>query len=425
MIEKNLVNFNILLPEIQSFISRNYSNISDGDMLKNYIKQYIIAKNYYVEGYTIGPLVNKLYNEMAEFSFLSALLKRKDIEEININSWNDVEIKLSNGKSYKSKEHFTSPEHANDIIRRIFHSQKKVFDENKNIVTSFLGGNIRITAIHKISCGDKSGVACSIRMVNPQKLDTQNLIDNGTCTINQHLFLSSLFTYGVSIVFAGATGSGKTTIMADIMDIYPTHKRLITIEKDVREFDLVKTDADGNITNNVLHLVTVPSEDKEREITISKLLTASLTMDPDAICVAEMKNEEAWEAQEAARTGHAVLTTTHANSCHEVYTRLTTLCMQKYSHISFDIILSLNVQAFPISVYMQKLDTGERKITEIAESVYDYANKTYKTNTLWRYDFHQEKFLKTGIISKSLQDRLLNNGIPFDVFNKIINKEAI
>ena len=132
------------------------------------------------------------------------------------------------------------------------------------------------------------------------------------CTEEIYEFLAISFVHGISQVYAGATGSGKTTIMADIMSNIPDHRRLITIEKSVREFDLVKRDENGEKINNVVHLVTYESDDSTRCVTMQDLLTKCLTMHPDAICVAEMKNEEAWEAQEAARTGHTVLTTTNA-----------------------------------------------------------------------------------------------------------------
>ena len=37
-------------------------------------------------------LLNKLYTEMAEYSFLTKHIFARGIEEININSWEDIEI---------------------------------------------------------------------------------------------------------------------------------------------------------------------------------------------------------------------------------------------------------------------------------------------------------------------------------------------
>ena len=98
-------------------------------------------------------------------------------------------------------------------------------------------------------------------------------------------------------LITGFLGSGKTTFMADIMSNFPDDRRLITIEKSVREVMLKKYADNGKAINNVVHFVTYESDDPSRCVTMRDLLTKCLTMDPDSICVAEMKNEEAWEAQ--------------------------------------------------------------------------------------------------------------------------------
>lgn len=248
------------------------------------------------------------------------------------------------------------------------------------------------------------------------------------CTEEIYEFLAISFVHGISQVYAGATGSGKTTIMADIMSNIPDHRRLITIEKSVREFDLVKRDENGRKINNVVHLVTYESDDPTRCVTMQDLLTKCLTMHPDAIYVAEMKNEEAWEAQEAARTGHTVLTTTHASSVQGIYPRLATLCMQKHS-TPYPTLISFVTEAFPLAVFLKKLDDGKRHIMEIAECLgCDEKGKVF-TKTLWKYRVDSERivdgktvidgrFVRVNPISKELRERMHENGVPNDVLDR-------
>ena len=150
--------------------------------------------------------------------------------------------------------------------------------------------------------------------------------------------------------------------------------------------------------------------------------------DPDAICVAEMKNEEAWEAQEAARTGHTVLTTTHASSVQGIYPRLATLCMQKHS-TPYPTLISFVTEAFPLAVFLKKLDDGKRHIMEIAECLgCDEKGKVF-TKTLWKYRVDSERivdgktvidgrFVRVNPISKELRDRMHENGVPNDVLDR-------
>ncbi|MCL2637493.1 MAG: CpaF/VirB11 family protein [Oscillospiraceae bacterium] len=435
-VRKNVISFPILLSEAQEYMAKNYASTlydanktDDGsqlerkEKLQQYIKQFIIDNNYYVEGCILADVVDSIYTEMAEYSFLTPYLKSKDIEELNINAWDDIAVHPIGGKPYKLKEHFSSPQHAIDIMRRLLHNNKLVFDESKPIVTGYLDGNIRITATHPIIVGAHIGVSASIRIVNPQKITREQFVQNDTCTEEMHDFLRDCFIYGISQCYAGGTGSGKTTFMADIMSFYPDHKRLITIEKAVREFDLRKFGEAGNVVNNVIHMVTRDSDDSSRNIAILDLVTAALTMHPEALVVAEMKNEEAWEAQEASRTGHTLLTTTHASSTSGIYTRLATLCLQKYANVPFNIILRLVCEAFPIAIFMKQLENGKRHLMEIAECSYKHGDK-YDIRPLWAYEVRDEsrnsdgkititgEFVKKNNISDELMQRLTDNGMP-------------
>ena len=426
-VAKIMIGFEALLRETQSYMSKACGNkLFDSDLkdaMRQLIKQYMKDHNYYVPHMNLAEAADRLYVEMAEYSFLTPLLARKDIEEININSWDDIQIIPSKGQQYKYSEHFSSAQHAVDVVRRMLHNNKLVFDASRPLVTGYLDKNIRISAIHSLIVGDEVGVSVSIRIVNPCKITKQQFIESEMCTEEIYEFLAISFVHGISQVYAGATGSGKTTIMADIMSNYPNHKRLITLEKSVREFDLVKRDENGRVVNDVLHLVTKETDDPAKDVTLSKLLTMCLTMHPNAICVAEMKNDEAWQAQEAARTGHTVLTTTHAGSTEGIYRRLGTLCLQAYPAMSFSVILALVTEAFPIGIYMKQLDDGSRRIMEIAECIYK-GGESYETRSLYRYDILSEErnedgtvkiegqFVKVNAPSESLMKRLRGNGVP-------------
>ena len=431
-----MVSFDQLLKETQEYMSKTYGlelyAADKRDAMKQLIKQFMKDNNYYIASVSLADAAEQLYREMAEYSLLTPLLQRKDIEEININAWDDIQIIPSNGQPYKLEEHFTSPQHALDVVRRMLHNNKLVFDASRPLVTGYLDKNIRISAVHSLIVGDDIGVAVSIRIVNPMKITKQQFIDSEMCTEEMYDFLAISYVHDVSQVYAGGTGSGKTTLMSEIMSNLPDNRRLITIEKSVREFDLVKYDKNGRKRNSVLHFVTYDSDDPSRCVTMRDLLTKCLTMHPDSICVAEMKNEEAWEAQEAARTGHTVLTTTHASSVKGVYPRLATLCMQMYGETPFDILLSFVTEAFPIAVFLKRLDDGKRHIMEIAECTgINREESTAITRTLWKYNVKSEnnvdgkvvidgEFVRVNPISKELYERMHENGVPYDVLQKYI-----
>ena len=69
-----------------------------------------------------------------------------------------------------------------------------------------------------------------------------------------------------------------------------------------------------------------------------------------------MKSAEAFAAQEAARTGHAVITTTHANSCIATYSRMTTQCKMNMTSTMKPLIILL-LKHFLIVAFAKSLKT--------------------------------------------------------------------
>jgi pilus assembly protein CpaF len=158
-----------------------------------------------------------------------------------------------------------------------------------------------------------------------------------------------------------------------------------------------------------------------------KLLETGLTVNPDYICVAEMKSEEAFFAQESARTGHGVTTTIHASSCIATYYRMVTLCKQRYD-MDERTLYNLVTEAFPIVAFSKKLEDNTRHIMEITECEIK-VDGTRAIRTLYKFNVTDNVVLdgklkimghyeKVNEISPSLEKRLLENGMPSGVLTK-------
>ncbi len=370
-----LRSFPEILREVQEYITRHYATTLEGDpeenreLIKSYIQKYLENNRLGVAGMEAWELCELLYGEMTGFSFLSKYLYRDDVEEININQWKDVKITYSNGEILPCKEHFSSPQHAVDVIRRMLHKSGMVFDSAQTIVVGHLSNKIRITVMGDGVIDRDKGLSASIRIVNPKKLTRQQFVFNGTATTEMLDLLVACYCHGVSMCITGATSSGKTTLMSWILGQVPYHKRIVTLEQGCREFDLTAEDGSGNVLNNVVHLVTRPSDDPKQDISLVKLLETTLTINPDCVAVAEMKGAESMQAINAANTGHSVITTIHANSCADTYYRMVTLCKQSYD-MDDATLMGLATKAFPIVAFAKKLEDNSRRVMEISECEY-------------------------------------------------------
>jgi pilus assembly protein CpaF len=437
--------FSDVLNEVQSYISSKYSalvidginNVNTGNdevknQVKRYIGKYLLDYRISVENMTQTELIDALYTEMAEFSFLTKYIFGTGIEEININSWDDIEVQYSNGTSVKIDEKFESPDHAINVVRRMLHVSGMVLDNTSPAILGHLSKNIRIAVLKTPLVDEDVGVAASIRIVNAQKLRKEDFLKSGTATDEMMELLSALVRYGVSTTVAGATSSGKTTLTGWLLTTIPFDKRIFTIENGSRELDLVERDENGKICNKVVHTITRESEDERKSITQDNLLDMALRFHPDYIVVGEMRSSEADSAQEAARTGHTVITTIHSNSCESTWRRMVTLCKRKYPNVDDKVILNLVTEAFPIVVYAKQLENKQRRIMEIMECEI-CPDGTRKYHPLYRYNITENrmedgKFIVKGThekcsdISLSMQRRLLENGMPRSELDRLLGK---
>ena len=426
--------FASVLREVQEHVTKEYSGlITSGrseetkNQVKRYIRKYLQDRRIAVSGMNEEALVAALYSEMAEYSILTKYIFADDVEEIDVNSWKDIEIQYAGGRTEKLKEHFTSPEHAVNVIRRMLHASGVVLDNANPAVLGHLTKNIRIAALKTPLVDQDVGVSASIRIVNPQSMKREDFLAGGTATEEMLDFLSECIRYGISVCVAGATSSGKTTIAGWLLTTIPDNKRIFTIEDGSRELSLIR-ERNGTVCNSVIHTLTRDSENQRQRIDQTALLDMSLRFNPDVLVVGEMRSAEANAAQEAARTGVAVVTTIHSNSCEATYRRMVSLCKRAVDMLD-ETLMGYVTEAYPIVVFCKQLENRQRKLMEIVECEI-LSDGTRSFRPLFRYHITQNRiengrFVIEGsheresVISEGLCKRFLENGMPQDVINRI------
>ena len=121
------IDFWTLLKLTQEYVSQHYAAVlTDKNklgQLKAYVDKYLRDNDYHVENLTTKELIDKLYCEMAEYSVLTPFLGSPELEEINVNGWDDIALTYLDGSIVKLKDHFHSPQHAVDIIKRLLHGK--------------------------------------------------------------------------------------------------------------------------------------------------------------------------------------------------------------------------------------------------------------------------------------------------------------
>ena len=425
-----------LLSKTQEHIARYYATaLTDEqkhDQLKAYIEKYILDGGFLVPGFTDEQLIDRLYAEMVEYSILTPFLGSPDIDEINVNAWDDIALTDSDGRTEKLPEHFRSPQHAIDIVKRLLHHSGMIIDSATPIAQGHLPNNTRITAIKSPVVDEETGISVSIRLLHPQRVDRKHIIEGGMATEEMIAFLEMCIRYGVSVVIAGRTSSGKTTLMNALLSGIPDDKRIYTIESGARELFLVKKNRFGDTLNNVVHTLSRPSENEAYNITQEDLVVAALRFDPDVVVVGEVRDAEANSTVEASLTGHTVVTTVHSGPAGSAHGRIALLCQRRFQ-LGMEVSLSQSRQAFPVVVFAHKCEDNSRKVMDITEcEVTPEGKACYRC--LYRYHIRensyengkfqiQGEFEKVNSPSPYLQSLLTRSGVPQEVLSHFTRKE--
>ena len=427
--------FASVLKEVQAYLSKEYSSLVTAEgsedaraQIRRFAGKYIQDHRISVPGMDTETLIAAIYSEMAEFGFLTKYIYGEGIEEIDINAWDDVEVQFAGGVTEKLTEHFDSPEHAINVVRRMLHVSGMVLDDASPSVLGHLSKNIRIAVLKTPIVDEDVGVAASIRIVNPQSMKKQDFIKGGTATGQMLDFLAQCIRYGISVCVAGATSSGKTTLLGWLLTTIPDGKRIYSIENGSRELALVRR-REGRVVNSVIHTLTRDSENERQRVDQIALLDMALRFNPDIIVVGEMRGPEANAAQEAARTGVAVVTTIHSMSCDATYRRMVSLCKRAVD-MGDDTLMGFVTEAYPIVAFCKQLENKDRRLMEIMECEI-LPDGTRKFRPLFQYQITENrvedgKFIIKGShrqvnpISEGLARRLMENGMPQEMLLRLL-----
>ena len=151
------------------------------------------------------------------------------------------------------------------------------------------------------------GPVLSIRRFGTDPLIAQDLLDNGTLTIEMLELLKACVQGKLNVIISGGTGAGKTTLLNVLSSYIPEDERIVTIE-DAAELQLKQ--------EHVVRLETRPPNiEGKGAVKQRQLVINALRMRPDRIVVGEVRGEEAVDMLQAMNTGHeGSLTTVHANT---------------------------------------------------------------------------------------------------------------
>jgi septum site-determining protein MinD len=332
--------------ELKLKTQRIISNIlgeQGGGLISSYEVRNLLVKEITDEALGLGPLED--------------LLKDPTVSEIMVNNKDQIYIER-HGKLELSAKKFISNEQIKLVMERIVAPLGRRIDESVPMVDARLPDGSRVNCI--IPPLSTKGPMITIRKFAKERYDMPDMIKFNTLTEEMADFLRACVVARKNVVISGGTGSGKTTLLNALSQYIPETERIITIE-DAVELKLFQE-----------HWASLearmPNIEGKGEVTVRDLFRNSLRMRPDRIIVGECRGHEALDMLQAMNTGHdGSMTTIHANSTHDVITRLDSMVLMSNVELPIRAIREQIASAIHLIIQTARLSDGSRKVTQISE----------------------------------------------------------
>lgn len=381
-----------IVSDSKEYVSQNLalSHIDDNELreqIDNIVNQRI--GSLYCSLNQRASMVEQVYSSIRGFGLLDTIISDDSITEVMINGPDNIFIE-QNGRLTKLNKRFESTEKLEDIIQRIVGLAGREVNQANPICDTRLpdGSRVNVVLPPIALCGP----TITIRKFSKTPMTIEKLISYGSITQEIADKLEVLVKSKYNIFISGGTGSGKTTFLNALSNYIPKDERVITIEDS----------AELQITG-IENLVSLETRNANTsgigQITIRDLIKSSLRMRPERIVVGEVRGGEALDMLQAMNTGHdGSLSTGHANSTHDMLSRLETMVLQGAAGLPLDAIRQQIASAVDIIIHLSRLRDKSRKTMEITEVV-GYENGQIQLNPLYVFD-EDEKSTLTKVSGK-------------------------
>ena len=343
------------LEDLQSF--ENADNITHiKEEFRTEIRRLITKYFPNTDERTLNMLVNYILEENLGLGKIDILLSDPRLEEIIINNHREP-VWVYHRRHGWLKTNVIIPteariRHFATIIGRDV--GKEITNLNPLMDAHLMSGDRVNATLTPIST---SGNTITIRKFAEDPWTITKFIEEGTTGVEAAAFIWLAIQNELSVLIAGGTGSGKTSMLNVVSNFFPPNQRIISIE-DTREIQL------PSFLHWIPMVTRLPNPEGKGEVSMLDLLVNSLRMRPDRILVGEIRRKrEAEVLFEAIHTGHSVYATVHANDAEETIARLT--------NPPIDIPRTLLPAISMIVVQFRNRRTGVRKTFQIAEIMPD------------------------------------------------------
>ncbi len=366
-----------VVSEIISFLINNYSEyLSDVDLNRKFVENIVKEKVYSdYSNMNTDSTINDILNRLFGYHILQKYIDDTDVSDIRVTRYDNIIIKKK-GAWKKTNESFDNEEDFLNFVRYcILKNHGKITTETPIVVVSDRKNNLRIEAgIEPVNVVSPNLVIRIHRPENLQTLEELCMTEIEMFDFQIYCFLIKAIKAGGNIIISGKGGSGKTTLMRNLINRIPENLSITSNEETAELYSTHPNIIQREILNN-------RSEDKN--VTLAKLTSHSLVMSNDVVVIGELKGEEAMVFLDAVSTGHRGYATVHSDSSLNTIDRLVTLMKRdvKAQSYSDKYLRKLLAMSIDVVIFMKNF-----KVHEISEVLYNKEKDDVEYNPLFEFD---------------------------------------
>ena len=320
-----------------------------------------------------------LYRNFIGLNEIEPLLNDYFIEDIECNGINTpIYIVHRIYRNIKTNISFKDMDALASFVEKLAQRCNRYISYASPLLDGSLPDGSRVNATYTTDVTSR-GPTFTIRKFTKIPWTPIQLLSMNTLSPEMLAYFWLLIQYKCNILIAGGTGSGKTTLLNAISFFIPPEARVVSIE-DTRELNLAKENWLPSVARTAIGTGGIG------EVDLFSLLKNSFRQNPDYVIVGEVRGKEAFVLFQGMASGHASLSTIHADSVDTVIKRLETPPIE----LSPTLVNTLDAVAVMSHAIVNNQET--RRLRSITEIINVDPDGIATTNTPFIWNPADDKF---------------------------------
>jgi len=281
-----------------------------------------VAAALRVEGSVLGDEVvlevaARLRGELAGLGPLEPLVRDPSVTDVLVNGPDEVWVDRGQDLE-RAGVRFADDAAVRRLAQRLAAAAGRRLDDASPWVDARLPDGIRLHAVlHPVAA---EATCLSLRVPRRRGFRLDELVAARSLPAEAADCLRQMIEARVAFLVAGGTGTGKTTLLATLLESVPPTERVLLVEDS------------GELRPRHPHVVRLearpPNLEGAGQVTLRDLVRQALRMRPDRLVVGEVRGAEVVDLLAALNTGHeGGCGTVHANAATDVPARLEALAV--------------------------------------------------------------------------------------------------